>query len=169
MTDQNWLRYLFYQPKLNARHARWMDLLSEFDFEIKHIKGKENIVDEALNRSMKLIHLAAVRVCESYIKERVKGAQEEDEFFKTMKSYLEKEPTGLKYGGYQLWNDGLLTYKDRLYILNCDDLKRFILDELHKIPYTGHPGYQKMITTTKKLFYWPRMTKDIAEYLDKCL
>jgi hypothetical protein len=47
---------------------------------------------------------------------------------------------------------GLLTLRDRLYIPNCDDLKSFIMDELHKRPYTGHPGYQKMITTTRKQF-----------------
>jgi hypothetical protein len=64
---------------------------------------------------------------------------------------------------------GLLTYKNRLYILECDDLKRFKMDELHKIPYTGHPGYQKMITTTRKQFYWPGLKKDIAEYLAKCI
>jgi hypothetical protein len=75
----------------------------------------------------------------------------------------------MKYEGYQMFNDGLLTYKGRLYILNCDDLKRFIMDELHKRPYTGHPGYQKMITTTRKLFYWPRLKKDIVDYLAKCL
>jgi hypothetical protein len=40
MTDHSGLRYMFDQPKLNARQARWMALLSEFDFEIKHIKGK---------------------------------------------------------------------------------------------------------------------------------
>jgi hypothetical protein len=40
MKNHNGLRYLFDQPKLNAIHARWMDLLSEFDFEIKHIKRK---------------------------------------------------------------------------------------------------------------------------------
>jgi hypothetical protein len=66
-------------------------------------------------------------------------------------------------------NDGMLTYKGRFYIPNCDDLKRFIMDELHKIPYIGHPSYQKMITSTKKLFYWPRMKKDIVDYLAKCL
>jgi hypothetical protein len=38
MTDHCGLRHLFDQPKLNARQARWMALLSEFDFEIKHIK-----------------------------------------------------------------------------------------------------------------------------------
>ena len=40
MTNHYGLRYMFDQPKLNARKARWMDFLSEFDFEIKHIKGK---------------------------------------------------------------------------------------------------------------------------------
>ena len=40
MTNHSGMRYFFNQPKLNARQARWMDILSEFDFEIKHIKGK---------------------------------------------------------------------------------------------------------------------------------
>ena len=60
MTDHCGLRYLFDQPKLNAKQARWMALLSEFDFEIKHIKGKENSVADALSRSMRTIHLAVV-------------------------------------------------------------------------------------------------------------
>jgi hypothetical protein len=40
MTYHCGLRYLFYQQELNVRQARWMDLLREFYFEIKHIKGK---------------------------------------------------------------------------------------------------------------------------------
>ena len=40
-TDHCGLKYLFDQPTLNARQARWMEFLCEFDFEIKHIKGKE--------------------------------------------------------------------------------------------------------------------------------
>jgi hypothetical protein len=155
MTDHSGLRYMFDQPKLNARQSRWMDLLGEFYFEIKHIKGKENRVVDSLSRNMKVIHMAYVSTYESEVKERVKSAQETDAFFKTMKSYVEKEPTGLKYQGYQLLNDVLLTCKGILYIPNCDKLERFIMDELHKIPYTGHLGYHKMITATRKLFYWP--------------
>jgi hypothetical protein len=49
MKDHRGLRYLFDQTKLNARKSRWMALLSEFDFEIKHIKGKENKVVDALS------------------------------------------------------------------------------------------------------------------------
>jgi hypothetical protein len=84
-------------------------------------------------------------------------------------SYLRQEPARLKYESYQMLEEGLLTYINRLYILNYDDLNRFIMDELHKRPYTGHPGYQKMITSTKKQFYWPGLNKDIANSLATCL
>ena len=57
-----------------------MALLSEFDFEIKHIKGKENRVVDALSRSMKTIHLATVSTCETNVKERIRNAQEIDPF-----------------------------------------------------------------------------------------
>jgi len=48
--DQSGLRYLFDQPNLNTRQARWLATLSEFDFEIKYIKGKENRVVDALSK-----------------------------------------------------------------------------------------------------------------------
>jgi hypothetical protein len=169
MTDYCGLRYVFDQPKRNARQDRWMNLLGEFDFKIKHIKGKENRVVDTLSRTMKVIHLVAVSICETNFKERVKNAQETDAVFKTIKLYLEQEPIGMRYEGYQMLNDGLLNYKGRLYILNCDDLKRFMMDELQKTTYTSHPGYQKMITTTRKLLYWLGLKKDIVDYLVECL
>jgi hypothetical protein len=111
MTDHCGLRYLFDQPKLNARQARWMALLSEFDFEIKHIKGKENRVADALSRSMKTIHLAAVSTYETDVKERVRNAQKTDPFIQTVTMYLQQGPAGEKYEGYQMTEGGLLTYR----------------------------------------------------------
>jgi hypothetical protein len=43
------------------------------------------------------------------------------------------------------------------------------MDEFHRIPYFGHPGYQKMITTTRKLYYWSGMKKYIYGHISKCL
>ena len=74
-----------------------MALLSEFDFEIKHIKGKENRVDDALSISVKMIHLAVVSSCETNVRERIRNAQETNAFFKIVASYLRKEPTWIKY------------------------------------------------------------------------
>jgi hypothetical protein len=163
------LRHLFDQPNLNARQARWMALLSEFDIEIKHIKGNENRVVDALSISVKMIHLEAVSTYEMDVRERVSNAKETNAFFKTVMAYLKKDPTWIKYEGYQMLDEGLLTYKNRLYIPSCEDLKRFIMDKLHKIPYTSHPSYHKMITTTMKQFYWPGLKKDIVDYIAKCL
>ena len=86
-----------------------------------------------------------------------------------MTMYLQQEPAEVKYEGYQMTKGGLFTYRDIMYIPNRDDLKRFIMDELHKRPYIGHPGYQKMITATRKQFYCPGLKKDIAKYLAQCI
>ena len=50
MIDHLSLKYFFNQPDLNARQARWLYFLSEFDMEIKNIKGKENKIVDALSR-----------------------------------------------------------------------------------------------------------------------
>lgn len=50
MSDHSGLRYLFDQTNLYKRQARWLDILCEFDFETRYIKGKENRVVDALSR-----------------------------------------------------------------------------------------------------------------------
>ena len=61
-TDHCGQEYLFDQPTLNVRQARWLELLCEFDFEIKHIKGKENKVADALNRKVQEMHVASISI-----------------------------------------------------------------------------------------------------------
>jgi hypothetical protein len=50
MTDQFGLKNLFGQPTLNSRQTRWLKFMSEYDFDIRHIKGKEIQVVDALGR-----------------------------------------------------------------------------------------------------------------------
>lgn len=35
---------------MHRRNVRWLEFLSQFDFEIIHIKGKENVVADTLSR-----------------------------------------------------------------------------------------------------------------------
>jgi hypothetical protein len=58
-----------------------MALISEFDFEIKHVKGKENRVSYALSRSVNIVHLETTSVGEFDIQKRIKTLFQEDEFF----------------------------------------------------------------------------------------
>ena len=48
--DNMSLNYLFDQPDLNARKARWLAFLSEYHFKLKHIKGNEKKIDDALSQ-----------------------------------------------------------------------------------------------------------------------
>lgn len=47
MSDHSGLRYLFDQTNLNSKKAIWLSTISEFDFEIRYIKGKENKVADS--------------------------------------------------------------------------------------------------------------------------
>ena len=49
-TNHCGLKHLFGKPTLNARQTRWLRFMTECDLEIKHIKGKENQVVDALSR-----------------------------------------------------------------------------------------------------------------------
>lgn len=60
ISDHNGLRYLFDQPNMNARESRCLAMLSEFNFEIRYIKGKENRVVDALSIRVHVYHIVAM-------------------------------------------------------------------------------------------------------------
>ena len=60
MTNIKGLEYLLDQPNLNTRQARWLAFLGKYNFEIQHIKGKENKVVDALSRNERLNFVAAI-------------------------------------------------------------------------------------------------------------
>ena len=57
-------------------------------------------------------------------------------------------------------------FKDKLYV---PKVKLLILYEVHKTPYSGHPGYQKTVTMLRKEYFWPNMKSEVAEYIARCL
>jgi hypothetical protein len=73
-TDHNGLKYLFDRPTLNARQSRWLEFLCEYDFDIKHIKGKENKVVDALNRRVHELHATTISMYRNDIKGRISKA-----------------------------------------------------------------------------------------------
>ena len=76
-----------------------------------------------------------------------------------MKDKLQQQSLEIKYEGYKLEEDGLLTYKGRIYIPKVVDLRRVVMDEIHQAPYSGHPGYQKTIATARKQYFLARNEK----------
>ena len=47
----------------------------------------------------------------------------------------------------------LLWSKDRLYVPDGGEIRSTILTKFYRAPYSGHPGYQKMISGVKRHFF----------------
>jgi ribonuclease HI len=50
-SDHSSLKYFLTTNNLQQRHARWAQKLGEYNFEIRHVKGRENRVADALSRT----------------------------------------------------------------------------------------------------------------------
>jgi hypothetical protein len=87
--DHNCLKYLFDQPTLNARQIRWLEFLCEYDFDIKHIKGKENKVVDELNRKVHELHAAAISMYQNEMKDRILEAANTDLQYKSLVAKLQ--------------------------------------------------------------------------------
>ena len=91
-----------------------------------------------------------------------------DENYQKLQAKVTENLTESLRTGYSLNEKWLLLYKDRLYIPNVPKIKLMILDEIHKTPYSSHPGYQKTITMLWKDYFLPNMKNELAEYIAKC-
>ena len=89
--------------------------------------------------------------------------------YEQVKDKLQQQSLEKRYEGYKLEEDGLLTFKGRVYISNVAYLRGVVMDEIHQAPYSGHQGYQKIIATARKQYFWPGMKKDMAVYISRCM
>ena len=54
-----------------------------------------------------------------------------------------------KFEHYKL-EDGILKYKNKVYIANSENVNKLVLKEMHDVPYAGHYGYQMIVVISKK-------------------
>ncbi|GJY86195.1 putative reverse transcriptase domain-containing protein [Tanacetum coccineum] len=126
--------------ELNMRQRRWIELLSDYECEIKYHTGKENVVADALSR-----------------KERLKPRRAPAEWLRGLETHFERR------------NDDGIYFFDRIWIPSVGGIRKLIMDESHTSRYSVHPGADKMYYDLRDLYWWPGIKRDIAEYVSKCL
>jgi hypothetical protein len=117
-TDHNGLKYLFDQPNLNARQSRWLEFLSEYDLDIRHIKGKENKVVDALSRRVHELHATAISMYQTDVKRKILEAANTDLQYKELIAKLQQGKTPQKMDIYKLGVDGILLHKNIIFVRN---------------------------------------------------
>jgi hypothetical protein len=88
-TDHIGLKYIFEQLTLNARQTRCLEFLSEYDLDIKHVKGKENKFVDALSRRVYLIHYTVVSMHQSNLKSGILDGLVTDQHYLQVKENVQ--------------------------------------------------------------------------------
>nr|GEZ33759.1 putative reverse transcriptase domain-containing protein [Tanacetum cinerariifolium] len=139
--------------QMNMRQRRWLELLSDYDCEIRYHPGKANVVADALSRKEREPPLR-VRALEDVGGKLVENSRDPE---KVRKEKLEPRA------------DGTLCLNGRSWLPCYGDLRTVIMHESHKSKYSIHQGSDKMYQDMKKLYWWPNMKADVATYVSKCL
>ncbi|GJR29449.1 putative reverse transcriptase domain-containing protein [Tanacetum coccineum] len=148
--------------------GRWIELLSDYECEIKYHPGKANVVADALSRKERLkprrVRVMSITI-HSGLKTKILEAQSEA-------SKDLKAPTEWLRGlerHFEQRDNGEIYFFDRIWIPSVGGVRKLIMDEAHTSRYSVHPGADKMYYDLRDLYWWPGMKRDIAEYVSRCL
>ena len=108
LTDNSGVKYLLNKQGLNAQQARWLAFLSEFDFKIKHIQGKEIKVAEALSRRTCGIYEIIMSKEDNNIRDKIISPSSTDEEYVKIKEKLMGGGDEISKTDFRIDQEGIL-------------------------------------------------------------
>ena len=164
MTDHKPLTRAFdaKQDRYSPREIRHLDYISQFTTDIRHIKGKDNVVADALSR----IEINAIAdASPSLDYELVAQLQQDDSELKQLHSNPSLE---LKLFPAPDTNVDIVcdvsTGHPRPFIPS--KFRRAVFDDLHNLSHPGVRATQRLIT---ERYFWPGMNKDVRQWAQTCI
>ena len=73
------------------------------------------------------MHVASLSIFQSYLRQQIVSHTTKDEMHVQVKDKLQQQIIEKRYEGYKLEEDGLLSYKGRIYIPNVAELMRVFM------------------------------------------
>ncbi len=177
--DHRALTFMYMKTHLTGRMARWVEQLSEFQFDVKHIEGKLNVVADLLSRPNEsadqpalVIGLISSDDISEYEKQLI-VAQKHDPFCQRIaQSIVDQSPDRDLKMFFR--KSGLLMRKSK------DEELENLVDETVVVPKirreeimsrfhdTLHSGRDDTIAKCRHSYWWPKLIKDLSNYVLSC-
>ncbi|GKA38575.1 reverse transcriptase domain-containing protein [Tanacetum coccineum] len=167
-TDHKSLQHIFDQKELNTHQRRWIEFFSDYECEIRYHPGKANVVADTLSRKERLKPRRVremVMTIQTRMREKIQAAQSQA---LKQKNILAESLHGLDQQIEKKEGESLY-FMDRIWVPLVGGVRTVIMDEAHKSKYSVHPRADKMYHDLRYMYWWPRMKRDIATYVSKCL
>nr|GFB81079.1 putative reverse transcriptase domain-containing protein [Tanacetum cinerariifolium] len=156
------------------RQRRWLELLSDYDCDIRYHPGKVNVVADALSRKERfrplrvraLVMTMGLNLPKKILEAQTEALKPKNLCAEDVGGMLRKDFPKEKLDPRA---DGTLCLNNRSWVSCFGDLRTLIMHESHKSKYSIHPGSDKMYQDLKQLYWWPNMKANIATYVSKCL
>ncbi|GJS70669.1 putative reverse transcriptase domain-containing protein [Tanacetum coccineum] len=179
-TDHKSLQHILDQKELNMRQRQWLELLSDYDCDIRYHPGKANVVADALSRKERepllrvraLVMTISLDLPKQILNAQTKARKLENIKNEDVRGMLvenSKNPEAIRTEKLEPRADGTICLNGRSWLPCYGDLRTVIMHESHKSKYSIHLGFDKMYQDLKKLYWWPNMKANIATYVSKCL
>ena len=99
--------------------------------------------------------------------EKILTLQRDDDWYKEVEGFIGQNTMMVpRFEGFSFDSDGLLRFKNWIYVPPNDELRMLILTEDHRAVYMAHPGVTKMREDLKPLFFWKGMNEYIVNYVE---
>ncbi|GJR10289.1 putative reverse transcriptase domain-containing protein [Tanacetum coccineum] len=150
------------------RQRRWLELLADYDCEIRYHPGKANVIADALSQKERIKPLrvrSLVMTIHPNLPSQILKAQTEA----LKEENIKAENLRGMDKSFEIRPDGTRCIKNRSWLPLFGNLRDLIMHESHKSKYSIHSGSDKMYQDLKKLYWWPNMKAIIIEYVGKCL
>jgi hypothetical protein len=167
-TYQQSLKFLLEQKVGTPFQQKWITKLIGYDFTVEFKKGEDNRIADALSRREgweEEVALSLLSIPTLNWIEKLKEQYQKDE---KLKSLLARWQSNNLNSSKYAFKDGLLFYKNRLYLGSCQAIKEQVLAFVHSDPMAGHSGFERTMQRAKRDFFWKGMKKDLKRFIREC-